>query len=656
MASKMYYDCTDKTPDEYYANPNDPSYFFTCVGGTPIILQCPANLIYYEDREKCDHTSTSEEDDSSTSIIEVGGSTLSTTDGVVDWSTTIVSTTESEDWSTTIVGGSSLSTTDGEDWSTTSWLNMGTVFAGGGSTLANIDDRSTKVGGSTLSSTDRENSTTLAGDLTISTTDIGDRSTTKDKIMIDLFRKSLGSTVTTENCHHRSPTAEASVHCKTETPNVVNIPLTSKPDSITFSTSANNRLEEDGPFSVVAILSVLQGNTLLETINGDVLPSTSDIVDIDFYDKFQKKTSVNCEIKFPVIKNVTTQNSTTSVNKIPVCHFTPDNDASAMWSTAGCETIYDDDFLVSGVTCNCNHLTSFVILMKPKQIEENMILSVLTNFGVAISSVFLIITLIIIYGFKTLRNSDRYRSMRHLVIALLSSNFFFSCLKIDVNNIPIACSFLAGCLHFSFLAAFSWMLIISTDIYMKIKYPFADHEKRFMYSRYCGWIVPLIAVGVTVGITRENYASDKCWLDTHSGAIWAFIFPVCLTLLIVFMQLVVVSFVALKKSQLPNQTEDEMQKLKRIRNLFGGILLLTPVVGLSWIFGVIIIFDNSEIMEHIFVILNSTQGLLIWLTQCVFSKEVRQTFRKRLSNRIGQNSSINTINNDTISTSITPVA
>ncbi|XP_033103788.1 peritrophin-1-like [Anneissia japonica] len=83
------YDCTDKTPGVYYANPNDPSYFFICVGGTPIIQQCPANLIYYEDREYCDYTSSSEEDDSTTSIIEVGGSTLSTTDGVVDWSTTI---------------------------------------------------------------------------------------------------------------------------------------------------------------------------------------------------------------------------------------------------------------------------------------------------------------------------------------------------------------------------------------------------------------------------------------------------------------------------------------------------------------------------------------------------------------------------------------
>ncbi|XP_033103091.1 adhesion G protein-coupled receptor E3-like [Anneissia japonica] len=424
--------------------------------------------------------------------------------------------------------------------------------------------------------------------------------------------------------------------CVEETPEVSDVNLTSDPNSVTFSTSVVvGSLKEDGPFKLVASLELLYDFTL-ETINGNELPSASDIVTIDIHDRNQNEISINCKIFFPVIKVVSTENNS-DVNIIPACHYKHDiNDKSAFWSTDGCVTVYGNDYMVSGVTCICNHMTSFVILMKPKQIN-NKALSVFTTVGVSISNVFLIITLVIICCFKDLRNSDRYRILRHLVTALLCANLFFLLLEVDVKN-SMACSLLAGCLHYSLLVAFSWMLIMSTDVYMKIKHPFADHDRRFLYSRYIGWIGPIIVVGTTVGITRQNYASDKCWLDIGSGAIWAFVSFVCLTLLIVLVQLVVIGFITFKKSQLPNQTGQEMKNYKRIRTLLSGILLLTPAVGLSWIFGVIIVFCDWEAFKYIYVIFNSMQGFFIWLSQCAFSKEVRKALIKKFSNQISQES------------------
>ncbi|XP_033127576.1 CD97 antigen-like [Anneissia japonica] len=167
------------------------------------------------------------------------------------------------------------------------------------------------------------------------------------------------------------------------------------------------------------------------------------------------------------------------------------------------------------------------------------------------------------------------------------------------------------------------MVIISTDVYMKINHPFADHIKRFTYSRFIGWFGPVIVVGPTAGIARGNYVSDECWLNAKSGSIWTFIFPVYISNLVVLVQLIVIGYVAFKKSQLPSQTEEEMQTLKRIRNMFLGILFLVPAVGLSWIFGGIIVFCDWQAMECIYVIVNSMQGFLILLSQFVFSNEVR---------------------------------
>ncbi|XP_033103660.1 adhesion G protein-coupled receptor L4-like [Anneissia japonica] len=216
-----------------------------------------------------------------------------------------------------------------------------------------------------------------------------------------------------------------------------------------------------------------------------------------------------------------------------------------------------------------------------------------------------------------------------------------------IQEWKIACSVLAAFLHYSLLAAFSWMLIISTDLFMKIKRPFADHSKRFTYCRFIGWIGPVIVVAVTAGITRENYASDKCWLDTESGTIWSFILIVCLTNLIIIVQLCVIGYVTFEKSKIPDQSKEEIQSFIRIRNMFHGILLLAPAVGLPWIFGVIIVFCDWKVVEYIYVVLNSMQGFFVWLSQCVFSKEVRQTIKKRFNNRVKHHSSVATVSSVT---------
>ncbi|XP_071944113.1 adhesion G protein-coupled receptor L4-like [Antedon mediterranea] len=268
----------------------------------------------------------------------------------------------------------------------------------------------------------------------------------------------------------------------------------------------------------------------------------------------------------------------------------------------------------------------------PSNINDKT-LSIITNVGLAISSLFLIITLITIYSFKSLRNSERHKILCHLVVALLIVNFFYAFLGVNVKN-KIVCAAIAGCLHYSLLAAFAWMLIVSTDVYMKIRHPFANHERRFLFSRYLGWIVPSIIVGVTAGCTRKNYVSDEvCWLKMDF-AIWTFIIPMAITLIIISVQIVVIGHIALTKTRFPTRSKEDKNSIKRIRSLAFGLILLAPVVGLPWIFGIIILFSSSKVMEYIFVIMNSFQGFFIWLSQCVFSNEVQYKWKKKTANRI----------------------
>ena len=53
-----------------------------------------------------------------------------------------------------------------------------------------------------------------------------------------------------------------------------------------------------------------------------------------------------------------------------------------------------------------------------------------------------------------------------------------------------------------------------------------------------------------------------------------------------------------------------------------GVVVLTPLLGTNWIFGLLAVNRDLVVFEFLFVILNSFQGLFIFLFHCVGSSEV----------------------------------
>ncbi|XP_071963430.1 uncharacterized protein [Antedon mediterranea] len=228
------------------------------------------------------------------------------------------------------------------------------------------------------------------------------------------------------------------VNFEAESPNFSSIIVVSETTIVKVSTTAKGSVK-DGPYKLVARLTEAEQIIKRKTVEGELLPSASEIVEVIVYDKNNKSISTKCEIVFNniTLKNLATENET-DVLHLPVCHFTHGRPNST-WSTEGCLTVYQYDYFTSSVTCTCNHLTSFVVLMKPnykKSQNDKRAISMLTNITIGMSSVFLIITLITIISIRELRNSDRYRLLRHLVIALLLVHFFFP--FINLNRLSLS--------------------------------------------------------------------------------------------------------------------------------------------------------------------------------------------------------------------------
>lgn len=57
-----------------------------------------------------------------------------------------------------------------------------------------------------------------------------------------------------------------------------------------------------------------------------------------------------------------------------------------------------------------------------------------------------------------------------------------------------------------------------------------------------------------------------------------------------------------------------------------GAIVLVFLLGLTWTFGLLYLNEESVFMAYIFTVLNSLQGLFIFVFHCVQNEKVRRIF------------------------------
>uniref|UniRef100_A0A8C5VXK7 G-protein coupled receptors family 2 profile 2 domain-containing protein n=1 Tax=Microcebus murinus TaxID=30608 RepID=A0A8C5VXK7_MICMU len=56
-----------------------------------------------------------------------------------------------------------------------------------------------------------------------------------------------------------------------------------------------------------------------------------------------------------------------------------------------------------------------------------------------------------------------------------------------------------------------------------------------------------------------------------------------------------------------------------------AVAVLLPILGTSWVFGVLAVNDRALVFQYLFATLNSLQGLFIFLFHCLLNSEVNGT-------------------------------
>uniref|UniRef100_A0A3Q3W1K0 G-protein coupled receptors family 2 profile 2 domain-containing protein n=1 Tax=Mola mola TaxID=94237 RepID=A0A3Q3W1K0_MOLML len=75
-----------------------------------------------------------------------------------------------------------------------------------------------------------------------------------------------------------------------------------------------------------------------------------------------------------------------------------------------------------------------------------------------------------------------------------------------------------------------------------------------------------------------------------------------------------------------------------------AVAVLLPILGISWIFGVLAVNRNSLVFLYIFAVFNSLQGFFVFLFHCLLNSEVRAAFKHKTKVWSLTSSSIRNIN------------
>ncbi|XP_074059749.1 adhesion G protein-coupled receptor E3-like isoform X2 [Macrotis lagotis] len=296
------------------------------------------------------------------------------------------------------------------------------------------------------------------------------------------------------------------------------------------------------------------------------------------------------------------------------------------WSTMNCNLIKSNE---THTCCNCTHLSSFAVLMALYSQEEDFTLTVITYVGLSLSLLCLFLAALTFLLCPTIQNTSTSLHLQ-LSLCLFLAHLLFL-IGIEQTKNQVLCSIIAGLLHYLYLAAFTWMLLEGLHLFltarnlMVVNYSRVNQSlKKIMYP--LGYGLPAVIVAISAASRADFYGSSShCWLQVKKGFVWAFLGPICAVFSVNFAFFLLVLWTLQRKLSSLN---NEVSTLQDIRLLTFKALAQLGILGCTWCLGILQIGPAASIMAYLFTIINSLQGVFIFLVYCLLSHQVQEQYKK----------------------------
>uniref|UniRef100_A0A669EZ70 Adhesion G protein-coupled receptor E8 n=1 Tax=Oreochromis niloticus TaxID=8128 RepID=A0A669EZ70_ORENI len=292
------------------------------------------------------------------------------------------------------------------------------------------------------------------------------------------------------------------------------------------------------------------------------------------------------------------------------------NGETMRWSKEGCWVAYSQK---NYTVCSCSHLSTFALIM---QIGEwlNRICVIIGLFFLALA----ILTFLLCSWNPKINNTARL----HLCLNLAFSQLLLLWNDKYTDN-KLACTVMAGLLHFFIVASFVWMLLEALQLHLlvrrlsQVKVIQRDGLPRpLLYL--IGYGVPFVIVGVSALIYSDGYGRTKanvCWLSEERNFKWALTGPV-----IAILALNCILFGATLWSLRPTlaNIKSDISQSKDTKLILFKILAQFVILGCTWILG---LYQTNLFFQVVFIVLNSQQGTFLYIVHCVLNKEVDSLYQ-----------------------------
>uniref|UniRef100_A0A8C5W7A3 Adhesion G protein-coupled receptor E2 n=1 Tax=Microcebus murinus TaxID=30608 RepID=A0A8C5W7A3_MICMU len=313
--------------------------------------------------------------------------------------------------------------------------------------------------------------------------------------------------------------------------------------------------------------------------------------------------------------------------KVFCAFWKPDQKGYGHWATTGCRML---DLRDTSTTCHCSHLSSFAVLMAHYHVqEEDPVLAVVTYVGLGLSLLCLLLAALTFLLCRAIQNTSTSLHLQLSLCLFLAHLLFLT--AIDRTEPQALCALVAGALHYLYLAAFAWMLLEGLHLCLAARnltvanYSGTNRRvRKLMFP--VGYGVPAVIVAISAASHPHLYGTPaRCWLNPEKGFIWAFLGPVCAIFSVNLAFFLMTLWIL--KSKL-SSLNSEVSTLQNTRMLTFKATAQLCILGCTWCLGMLQVGPAAQVMAYLFIIINSLQGVLIFLVYCLLSQQVREQYRK----------------------------
>ncbi|XP_067239373.1 adhesion G protein-coupled receptor G3 isoform X2 [Chanodichthys erythropterus] len=306
----------------------------------------------------------------------------------------------------------------------------------------------------------------------------------------------------------------------------------------------------------------------------------------------------------------------------PVCHSWDGRGNKPNWTTEGCFTVVNG----SKITCNCQHLTFFAVLMAPPDIiipESDLVnLTYITYIGCGLSMFFLGVAFFIHFLLRKVKATNSAHVLMNLFFALFLLNVAFLTNEYVARaNSHNACKLMAAFMHYCLLASFTWFAVEALHLCLQMARQSVIIKHYILKISVIGWVPPALIVSILFVLSKygeqtirtESSNVTMCWILDSTVHYTVNIGYYCFVFIFTFSTCIVVlrwlSMLKVSKFNKAGKVKRSGTATLDVTTVLGLCCLL----GLTWSFAFFSYGGLQMSSYYIFTILNSFQGFFLFI-------------------------------------------